>query len=89
MVSRRQHRLQSSLDLFVEACRLWGRTFEIDDLLLQVDEMESELESITVVECSEELVDQVETATVHLINSMDNLLKAMGGPGFCYGQYKH
>jgi len=89
MLSRRQHRLQSSLELFLEACRLWGETFENDDLLCQAEEMEQQLEQARLDECSEETVIQVESATIQLINSMDNLLKAMGSPGFCYGKLKH
>jgi hypothetical protein len=85
MLSRRQHRLQSSLQLFLEACRLWGETFENDELLCQTDEMERQLEQARLDECSEETVIQVEGATVQLINSMDNLLKAMGSPGFTDG----
>ncbi len=89
MLSRRQHRLQSSLELFLEACRLWGETFENDDLLCQAEEMEEQLEQAEIGEYPEETVIQVESATVQLINSMDNLLKAMGSPGFCYGKFKH
>ncbi len=89
LARRRQQRMQSSLQLFLEACRLWGETFENDELLCQADEMEEELDQLNIEECSEEMVTQVEAATVQLINSMDNLFKAMGGPGFCHGRLKH
>ena len=89
MRSRRQHCLQSSLDLFLEACRLWGKAFENDYLLMQIEEMEDSLQYIDMDECSEEMVNKVELASVQLVNSMDNLLKAMGDVGFCDNKLKH
>lgn len=89
MQSRRQHRLQSSLELFIEACRMWGQAFENDYLLVQIDEMEDALPYIDMDECSDEMVNKVEVASVQLVNSMDNLLKAMGDVGFCHNKVKH
>lgn len=85
----RQHRMQSSLQLFLEACRLWGQTFENDELLCRIEAMGEELQQMELSECSEELVKQVEEATVQLVDSMDNLFKALGGQGFCHGRFKH
>ena len=89
LAHQRRHRMQSSLSLFLEACRLWGQTFENDMLLCHADDMEEELDLIKMDECSEEMVRKVEDATVQLVDSMDNLLKAMGNPGFCDGKLKH
>ena len=90
MLSRqRQQRLHSSLQLFLQACRLWGRTFENDELLHRVEEMARELQAMQLQECPEEMVQQVEKATVQLIESMDRLFRSMGAPGLRWEEIKH
>lgn len=90
MLARTRHlRLQSSLDLFLHACRLWGKTFENDELLMQVQDMETELERVMLDDCPEEVVQKVETATIYLINNMDNFLKSIGDSGFYHNEVMH
>ena len=86
---RKRERVYSSLRLFLDACELWGKTFENTDLLEQIQEMEENVHQLDFTGCSNDTIDEIESATINLIENMDQVLKSIGAQGIRYSGQKH
>jgi hypothetical protein len=90
MIDRhKRERVSSSIKLFLDACELWGKTFDNYDLLEQVRDMEEILNQIDLKGCTEDTIHQIEDATLTLIGNMDQVLKSFGSQGIIYNGPKH
>jgi DNA mismatch repair ATPase MutS len=90
MVDRhKRERVYSSIKLFLDACELWGKTFDNNDLLDQVRDLERMVNHFDLEGCSEDTVHQIERATLTLIDNMDQVLKSFGSQGIIYRGPKH
>ncbi len=85
----KRERIYSSIKLFLDACELWGKTFENDDLLEQISGMEEVVTHLSMKDCSEDTIVQIERATLTLIDNMDQVLKTFGSQGIVYPGAKH
>ena len=83
---KKQERIKSSMILFFEACKLWGKIFENDELIQHIQEAEENFKQLDFKNCSEESIQLIEKATSDLISNMDNTLKSLGLEGItCKG----
>ena len=90
MIERhKRERIHSSIKLFLDACELWGKTFDNDDLLEQIRDMEEIVNRLDIKDCSEDTIYQIEDATLTLIDNMDQVLKSFGSQGIIYQGSKH
>ncbi len=85
----KRERIHSSIKLFLDACVFWGKTFENDDLLEQVRDMEEAVYGLDMQDCSEDTIYKIERATLTLIDNMDQVLKSFGNQGITYHGAKH
>lgn len=85
----KRERIHSSIKLFLDACELWGKTFENEDLLEQIRGMEEIVTHLSMRDCSDETIFQIERATLTLIDNMDQVLKTFGAQGIVYQGSKH
>ena len=85
----KQERIKSSMMLFFDACKLWGRIFNNDELIYHIQEAEDNFSSIDFKNCSEESIQLIEIATSQLLANMDNTLKSLGLEGIAYKGIKH
>ncbi len=85
----KRERIYSSIRLFLDACEFWGETFGNDDLLEQVRDMEDIITQLDLKSCSEDTINQIEEATLILIDNMDQVLKSFGAQGITYSGPKH
>ena len=87
--NKKQERIKSSMMLFFDACKLWGRIFNNDDLVVHIQEAEDNFKAIDFNNCSEESIQLIERATSQLLTNMDNTLKSLGLEGITYKGTKH
>ncbi len=85
----KRERIHSSIKLFLDACVLWGRAFDNEDLLEQVKDMEEVVYQLDTQGCSEDTIYKIEIATLTLIDNMDQVLKSFGTQGITYQGAKH
>ncbi len=86
---RNRERLRSSIRLFLDACEFWGETFDNGDLITQLQEIADTIQGVEIKDCSEDMVGEIERATMDLISNMDQVLKYLGTSGIRYQGIKH
>jgi hypothetical protein len=85
----KRERIYSSIKLFLDACVLWSKTFENEALLAQVKEMEDVVYNLDMHGCPDDTIYKIESATLILIDNMDQVLKSFGSRGITYQGAKH
>ena len=86
---RKSQRIQSSLNLLLDACRHWAESLDNTRLLEQITDMEFILSRLDLDSCSEDSVNELERVTMNLITNMDRFLKSMGQEGIEFRCVKH
>jgi len=90
MLNRRQkERVYSSIRLFLDACEIWGKIFNNEELLAQVRDIEEILQHLDLNDCTDATVSEIENATLNLIDNMDQVLKSFGAQGLVFRGPKH
>ena len=87
--TRKNQRIQSSLNLFLGACRHWAKSFDNPGLLEQITNMEFVLNKLELSNCSDDSVNELEKVTVNLVTNMNRFLKSVGQETIEFNLIKH
>lgn len=86
---KRVQRLQSMMDVFLDACNIWANFSNDDDLAMQIDKAKQDIEAVDIEKCDDTSISSMEDMTSKILGNMDVSLKASGFSGLIYKGIRH
>jgi len=82
-------RLQSVVDVFMDACNVWVNYSHDETLLPEIQKAQQNLNSLDIDNCDEDELQSIQEMTVKMLEEMNTSLKASGFGGLRYKGIKH
>ncbi len=89
MGKRIVERLQSVVEVFMDACNVWVNYSHDEDLLPEIQKARQDLNNLDIDRCNEEDLKSIQDMTTRMLEDMNNSLKASGLGGLRYKGVKH
>jgi len=89
MGKRIAERLQSVVEVFMDACNVWVNYSHDETLLPEIQKAQQNLNSLDIDNCNEEDLKSIQEMTTRMLEEMNNSLKASGFGGLRYKGVKH
>ena len=89
MGKRIVERLQSVVDVFMDACNVWVNYSHDENLLPEIQKARQDLNNLDIDNCNEEDVKCIQDMATRMLEDMNNSLKASGLGGLRYKGVKH
>jgi len=82
-------RLQSVVDVFMDACNVCVNYSQDEELLPEIQKAQHNLNNLDIDSCNEEELRSIQDMTTKMLEEMNNSLKASGFGGLRYKGVKH
>ena len=89
MNKRITERLQSVVDVFMDACHVWMNYSHDEALFPEVEKAQQYLNHLDIDHCNEQDLESIQDMTLKMLEEMNNSLNASGFGGLRYKGVKH
>ncbi|MGA1797066.1 MAG: hypothetical protein ACMUIL_14540 [bacterium] len=89
MGKRIAERLQSVVEVFMDACNVWVNYSHDEALLPEIQRAQQNLNSLDLASCNEDDLQSIQEMTIRMLEEMNSSLKASGFGGLRYKGIKH
>lgn len=89
MSKRIPERLQSVVDVFMDACHVWINYSHDNILLSEIQKAQQDLNTLNIEHCDEHDLEHIQDMTMKMLKQMNESLKASGFGGLRYKGTKH
>ena len=87
--TKKSQRLQSLMEVFLDACNIWANFSSDEELAIQINRAKQDIEGVDIQRCDETSLTSMENMTSTILGSMDISLKESGFSGLIYKGVRH
>lgn len=89
MDKRNTERLQSLVEVFMDACQVWVHYANDETFLNEIQKFQNDLNSLDVENCNEQDIQGIQNVTMKMLEEINRSLKESGYGGLRYKGIKH